>query len=188
MTLWVKAAQKGDQKAMESLIEHFQDRVWHRARYRLKDHDEAWDVAQEVFIICLRKIRQFRGRSQFWTWLVRIVDNQVKNRQNWWRRRRRAQTFSLHELYQGQDEQEETAWDPPDGGPSPRQLAAAREEVESLERAMGQLTEDHREVLMLRFADGQSYEEIAQTLLVSIGTVKSRINRARRDLRAKMDR
>ena len=92
---WVREAQGGDREAFESLIGHFQDRVWRRALYRIRDHDEAYDVAQEVFLICFRKIHQFRGESKFWTWLSRIVDNQVKNRQGWLQRRGKGRTYSL---------------------------------------------------------------------------------------------
>jgi RNA polymerase sigma-70 factor, ECF subfamily len=184
--LWVDAAQAGDRPAMEQLILHFQDRVWRRARYRIGDHDEAWEVTQDVFILCFRKIGQFRGEAQFWTWLARIVDNQVKNRQGWWRRRKRDQTYSLQDMSGGYAE-EEQVFDPPDTAPSPRQIVAGREEMGALERAMGLLSPEHNEVLMLRFADGQSYEEIAETLQVSLGTVKSRINRARRELRLRLD-
>jgi len=181
----VKAAQQGDRPAMEALLTHFQDRVWRRARYRIGDAEEAGEVAQDVFLICFRKIGQFRGESQFWTWLARIIDNQVKNRQGWWRRRRRDQTFSMHDLWRGEDD-EERAWDPPDPAPSPRQQVAGREMLEALEGTLGQLSTEHREVLLMRFADNLSYEEIAESLGISLGTVKSRINRARGELREKM--
>jgi RNA polymerase sigma-70 factor (ECF subfamily) len=181
----VRDAQKGDRQSMERLLETFQDRVWRRALYRLGDHDEAWDVTQDVFLICFRKIRQFRGDAQFWTWLARIVDNQVKNRHAWWRRRGKGITFSLQDLGPG-DAEDEKAWDPPAEQPSPRRQAAAREEMGRLDEAMGQLSEEHREILLLRFADDLSYEEIADALELSLGTVKSRINRARADLRRLM--
>lgn len=183
---WVQQAQAGDRAAFERLIEHFQDRVWRRARYRIGDYDEAWEVAQEVFILCFRKIHQFRGDAKFWTWLARIVDNQVRNRQGWWRRRRRQTTYSLNDLPARQGEDEPRAWDPPDTGPDPRQQAAGREELGEMDKALQQLSEEHREILLLRFADGLSYEEIAESLEISLGTVKSRINRARGQLRELM--
>jgi RNA polymerase sigma-70 factor (ECF subfamily) len=183
----VRDAQEGDRIAMERLLETFQDRVWRRALYRLGDQDEAWEVTQDVFIICFRKLRQFRGDAQFWTWLARIVDNQVKNRLAWWRRRGRSVTFSLNTLGPG-DRDEEKAWDPPAEQPSPRSQAAARQELGQLDEAMSGLSEEHREVLLLRFSDDLSYEEIADALEVSLGTVKSRINRARAELRRLMKR
>ena len=182
---WVTAAQAGDRLAMERLLGHFQDRVWRRARYRIGDHDEAWEVTQEVFLICFRKIGQFRGESQFWTWLARIVDNQVKNRQGWWRRRRRDKTFSMHDLWRDPEE-EEGSWEPPDSAPSPRQEAEGREQLGALEGVMAEMSSEHREILLLRFADGLAYEEIAEALELSLGTVKSRINRARNELKKRM--
>jgi RNA polymerase sigma-70 factor, ECF subfamily len=182
---WVREAQSGDRQAMERLLESYQDRVWRRALYRLGDRDEAWEVAQDVFVICFRKIGQFRGESQFWTWLSRIVDNQVKNRLAWWRRRGRSVTFSIEQMGPG-DPDEERSWDPPDPGASPRRQAAAREEMGALEAKMAELSDEHREILLLRFADDLSYEEIAATLEISLGTVKSRINRARAELRDRM--
>lgn len=185
----VRDAQAGNRRAMEDLIRLFQDRVWRRARYRIGDHDEASEVAQEVFLICFRKLHQFRGESHFWTWLARITDNQVRNRLGWWRRRRQNQTFSLQELWQGEEEEgQQHEWDPPDPSPSPRQEAAGREVMGALEDKLGQLSPEHREILMLRFADGLSYEEISDQLGVELGTVKSRINRARAELRVKMEK
>ncbi len=183
---WVEAAQQGDRAALESLITHFQDRVWRRALYRLGDHDEAWDVAQEVFILCFRKIGQFRGEARFWTWLARIVDNQVRNRVGWLTRRGRRVTFSLSELYRDDEEGDRPDWEPPDTSPSPRDQAAGHESVEALDDALAELSVEHREVLLLRFADGLAYEEIAEALQISLGTVKSRINRAREQLRRQM--
>lgn len=182
---WIASARRGDHHAMELIIKQFQDRVWRRARYRIGDPDEAWEVSQEVFMICLRKLHQYRGEAPFWYWLARIVDNQVRNRQNWWRRRKRASTFSLDDLGRNQDG-EPTGWEPADTGPSPGRQAADRESIDALEQSLAQMRPLHREVLLLRFADGQDYEQIAQTLGISLGTVKSRINRARTELRTLM--
>ncbi len=182
---WVEQARGGDRDAFQRLILHFQDRVWRRAYYRLRDREEAFDVAQEVFLLCFRKLHQFRGEARFWTWLCRIVDNQVKNRLGWLKRRAHDLTYSLDAPPPGADEAA-TGWDPPDPAPSPRQQVQGREALTALDRCLHLLSADHREVLLLRFADGLSYEEIAETMQVSLGTVKSRINRARAELRALM--
>ncbi len=180
----VSHAQKGDRDAFEWLILEYQDRVWRRALYRLRDHDEAYDLAQEVFLICFRKIGQFRGESKFWTWLSRIVDNLVKNRQAWLIRRGSNKTVSL-DAPMNPEESEQT-WDAPDPSPGPRHKAENREAMSALDQNLDRISPDHREVLLLRFADGLAYEEIAETLQLSIGTVKSRINRARAELRELM--
>lgn len=179
---WVEQAQGGDGEAFERLVVHFQDRVWRRALYRIGDHEEAYDVAQEVFVLCFRKIHQFRGESKFWTWLCRIVDNQVKNRQGWLHRRGKGKTFSLDRPLGG-DEDDKRRWDPPDPGADPRRQAEGREAMQALQDSLGSLSEAHREIVLLRFSDGLSYEEIGETLELSLGTVKSRINRARAELR-----
>lgn len=183
---WVSRAQDGDRESMERLLEHFQDRVFRRALYRIGDRDEAAEVAQDVFVLCFRKIGQFRGEASFWSWLARIVDNQVKNRWDWLRRRGKGRTFSMHDMLRGELGEEDAAWDPPDEAPDPRRQAEGREAIEALEGSMSVLSEDHREILLLRFAEDLAYEEIAAQLEISIGTVKSRINRARGELRKLM--
>lgn len=185
LTALIRRAQQGDRDSFERLIEQFQDRVWRRALYRLGDHDEASDLAQEVFLICFRKLDQFRGESKFWTWLCRIIDNQVKNRHGWLQRRGKGKTFSL-DSPPGQGEEDPRAWDPPDPGASPRRLAEGHEAMDALNEKLGLLSAEHREILLLRFSDGLSYEEISETLELSLGTVKSRINRARTELRTLM--
>ncbi|MBI3736729.1 sigma-70 family RNA polymerase sigma factor [Candidatus Sumerlaeota bacterium] len=182
---WIRDAQAGDRDAFEQLILRYQDRVWRRALYRLGDHDEAYDLAQEVFLTCFRKIGQFRGESKFWTWLGRIVDNHVKNRQAWLIRRGSGKTVSLDAPLAGDDE--ERTYDPPDPSPGPRRKVENREAMQALMGNLSRLSPDHREILLLRFADGLAYEEIAESLQLSLGTVKSRINRARAELRELME-
>jgi RNA polymerase sigma-70 factor (ECF subfamily) len=182
---WIRRAREGDREAFESLIAEYQDRVWRRALYRLGDYDEAYDLAQEVLLTCFRKIHQFRGESKFWTWLGRIVDNHVKNRVAWLTRRGKDKTFSLDAPIGEGDENR--AWMVPDASAGPRRQVENQEAMDALHRNLEQLSPDHREVLLLRFSDGLSYEEIAETLQVSLGTVKSRINRARVELRSLMD-
>ncbi len=182
---WVEDAQEGDRDAFENLVLHFQDRVWRRALYRLGDQEEAHDLAQDVFLTCWRKIGQFRGESKFWSWLGRIVDNLAKNRQAWLSRRGKEKTLSLDEP-PSEGKGAFGSWELPDPAPGPRKLAENQEAMEALQRNLGLLSAEHREVLLMRFADGLSYEEIAETLEISMGTIKSRINRARSELRSLM--
>lgn len=181
---WIERAKNGDKEAFEAIVVRYQDRVWRRALYRLGDADEAWDVAQDVLVTCFRKLHQFRGESRFWSWLGRVVDNHVKNRHAWHERRGRSKTFSLDAPRDPDDDRD--AYDPPDPGAGPRRQAESAEAMGALNEALGRLGEDHREILLLRFADGLAYEEIAETLEISLGTVKSRINRARAELRVHM--
>ena len=182
---WVTAAQSGDREAFECLVVHFQDRVWRRALYRIKDREEAYDLAQEVFLICFQKLYQFRGEAKFWTWLCRVVDNQVKNRQAWLQRRGKGRTYSL-DAPADRNEGDQRRWDPPDPKPGPRREAQSHEAFDALQRNLNELSDDHREILLLRFSDDLSYEEIGEALGLTLGTVKSRINRARNELRVLM--
>ncbi len=183
---WIRRARNGEMDSMEQLISHYQNRVWKRALYRIGDPDEASEVTQEVFILCFRKLDQFRGDSMFWTWISRIVDNQVSNRRSWWRRRGSLVTYSLEPQTTGDDE-DPPRYDPRDPSPSPRQEVEGRQLLDALNDALGRLSADHREILLLRFSDGLSYEEISESLQISLGTVKSRINRARGELRILME-
>lgn len=182
----VELAQGGDRESFDKLVVLFQDKVWRRAYYRTRNQEEASDVTQEVFLTCFRKLHQFRGEAKFWTWLGRIVDNHVKNRYAWLERRGRSKTYSLDAPLNNSEGDDAVTFDPPDESASPRRQAEDRQTVEAMMEKMGELSEDHREVLMLRFAENQTYEEISETLDISLGTVKSRINRARAELREKM--
>ena len=144
---WLRRARSGDMESMEKLISHFQDRVWRKALYRIGDPDEASEVAQEVFILCFRKLAQFRGDSMFWTWLSRIVDNQVSNRRSWWRRRGSLVTYSLKPQAAGDDE-DPAPYDTPDPSPSPRQEVEGRQSLDAMNDALGDLSSDHREILL----------------------------------------
>lgn len=181
----VSLAQDGDTEAFEQLVRIFQDRVFRRAMYRLRDEDEANDLAQEVFLTCFRKIHQFRGESKFWTWLCRIVDNLAINRISWLKRRGKDRTYSL-EAGPSPNEEDTRSWDPADTAADPRREVEGREAVENLNRCLSQLSPEHREILLLRFSEQLSYDEIARTLNISDGTVKSRISRARAELRSLM--
>ena len=183
---WIHEAQAGDRDAFEKLFTHYQDRVWRRALYRLGDHDEAYDLAQEVLLTCFRKIEQFRGESKFWTWLARIIDNHVKNRLAWMSRRGKGKTFSLN-APMGPEGEETFEFVLADAAPGPAREVENQEAMEVLNKNLQLLSADHREILLLRFADELSYEEISEAMNVSLGTVKSRINRARAELRTLME-
>jgi RNA polymerase sigma-70 factor, ECF subfamily len=167
----------GDELACAELVGEHQRLVFQLAYHLLGNRDEALDLSQDVFLRVFHTLHQFRGRSQLRTWIYRIVVNQARNRQRWWRRRHRASQVSL-------DEHVQAHGDPAarQGGPD---LQLHRKEVaERLWRAMDGLPFDQRTVLVLRELDGLSYDEIAFSLGVTLGTVKSRLTRARQALRA----
>jgi RNA polymerase sigma-70 factor (ECF subfamily) len=143
----------------------------------LGDRDEALDLSQEVFLRVFRTIHRFRGQSTLRTWIYRIAVNQARNRHRFWRRRHRAQQVSLEEHVAAHGELTSTRELTPDRMFAQKELAAR------LQSALDQLPFDQRTVIVLREIDGLSYEEIAYSLGVAIGTVKSRLTRARQTLR-----
>jgi RNA polymerase sigma-70 factor, ECF subfamily len=137
-------------------------------------------VSQEVFLRVFRTLSRFRGQSALRTWIYRIVVNQVSNRQRWWRRRRQADLVSLDDHLKRCGELEATREILPD------RLLASKETAARIWSAMEQLPFDQRTALVLREIDGLRYEEIAFTLDVAVGTVKSRLTRARQALREEL--
>src|SRR5690606_26617314 len=122
----------------------------------------------------------FRGQSALRTWIYRIVVNQARNRQRWWRRRRRASQVSLDEHLRECGDLESK------GDVLPDRLLASKETAARIWQAMERLPFDQRTALILREIDGLRYEEIAFTIGVAVGTVKSRLTRARQALRAEL--
>jgi RNA polymerase sigma-70 factor, ECF subfamily len=174
----VRRCAEGDEQACASLVNEYQRMVYQLAHHLLGDHDDALDVSQEVFLRVFRTVHRFRGQSQLRTWIYRIVINQARNRQRWWRRRQRANQISLdaHVAVHG---------DPParSDALSPERMLARKELGTRLQSALAALPFDQRTIVVLREIDGLSYDEIADSLGVTLGTVKSRLTRGRQTLR-----
>ena len=170
-----------DEDACAELVSEHQRMVYQLSLNLLGDHNEALDLSQEVFLRVFRTIGSFRGASQLRTWIYRIVVNQARNRQRWWRRRHRAQQVSLDEHIRDHGELAETG----DGG-SPDRMLGQKQLGERIRVALDQLPFDQRTALVLREIDGLSYEEIGFSLGIAVGTVKSRLARAREALRAQL--
>jgi RNA polymerase sigma-70 factor (ECF subfamily) len=168
----------GDELACAELVNEHQRMVYQLAYHLLGDRDEALDLSQDVFLRVFRTLHQFRGQSQLRTWIYRIVINQARNRQRWWRRRHRSSLVSL--------DQHLALHGDPAGTPqvAPDHLLANKELANRLHQALDDLPFDQRSVIVLREVDGLSYDEIAYSLGVTLGTVKSRLTRARQALRA----
>jgi RNA polymerase sigma-70 factor, ECF subfamily len=175
-TLVARCAQ-GDQAACAELVAEHQRMVYQLAFHLLGNRDEALDLSQDVFMRVFRTLPHFRGHSQLRTWIYRIVVNQARNRQRWWRRRHRASQVSLDQHLETHAE--------PSGNPqvAPDNVLAQKRLASQLRRALDALPFDQRSVIVLREIDGLSYDEIAFSLGVTLGTVKSRLTRARRALR-----
>jgi RNA polymerase sigma-70 factor (ECF subfamily) len=171
----------GEEGACAELVSGHERMVYTLALNLLGDRDEALDLSQEVFLRVFRTLQGFRGQSSLKTWIYRIVINQARNRQRFWRRRRRADQVSLdqHVAEHGELTQ-------PGDGTSPDQVLARKELASRLWAALNDLPFDQRTVVILREVDGLSYDEIAFSLGVAVGTVKSRLTRARQALRLQL--
>jgi len=155
--------------------------------YRLTtDAEEARDLTQETFLRAYQSVSRFRGEADLKTWIYRIAVNQARNRWRWWRRRRRDVTVSLDATGERGEQplaaslRNEDAVDPEAETFAYERENGLREELLSLRRA-------YREAVILRDVEGLSYEEVAATLQINIGTVKSRIARGRLELRRKLE-
>jgi RNA polymerase sigma-70 factor (ECF subfamily) len=157
------------------LVGRYQDRLYNSVLRIVDNPDDALDVVQDAFINAYQSLASFKGDAEFYTWLYRIAFNTAVSLQ----RRRRA----LVSLETGRDG--EAAIDPPDPSEETRPgTALERSEDEAmLQAALNRLSPEHRSVLVLKEIEGMKYEEIAEVMGVPIGTVRSRIHRARLELR-----
>jgi RNA polymerase sigma-70 factor (ECF subfamily) len=168
----------GDDTAFAEVVAEHQRMVVQLAMNLLGDRDEALDLSQDVFIRVFRTIGQFRGQSALRTWIYRIAVNQARNRHRFWRRRRRSDQVSLDAHVEAHGDFQCGAEVGPD------RILAQKELAARLQRALDALPFDQRTAIVLREVDGLSYDEIAFSLGVAVGTVKSRLTRARQTLRA----
>ena len=169
----VERVQKGDKGAFDLLVLKYQHKIVNLVMRYVRDPDLALDIAQEAFIKAYRALPRFRGDSAFYTWMYRIAVNTAKNHLAAQRRRPMDVDLDLQdpEQYDLHAKLKET--DTPEG------LALSDELKEIVERAIAALPEDLRTAIILRELEGMSYEEIAETMDCPVGTVRSRIFRAR---------
>lgn len=173
----VARARKGDRRAFDLLVLKYQHRVQRLIARYIRDPEQVFDLAQETFIKAYRALERFRGDSAFYTWIYRIAVNTAKNQLA--SDARGGYMVSLNSG--GSDESDEPMMEPEalrDGG-TPDALAATEELRAAIDRAISDLPEDLRTALTLREMEGLSYDEIAAVMDCPIGTVRSRIFRAR---------
>ena len=166
----------GDVNAFEELMAAYEKNVYNLALRMVNDPEDAADMSQEAFIKAYQSLSSFRGDSKFSVWLYRIVSNVCLD---FLRRRNRRSTVSLSVE---DDEGEETQLDIPDESFSPEAQLERRLTREAVQRGLSGLPPDSRQILLLREIQGLSYEEIARVLDLEVGTVKSRLFRARKKL------
>ncbi|HEX4911484.1 MAG: RNA polymerase sigma factor RpoE [Permianibacter sp.] len=169
----VARVQRGDKRAFDLLVRKYQQRIMALISRYIRNRSEIADVAQEAFIKAYRALPNFRGDSQFYTWLYRIAINSAKNHLA--SQSRRPQTASVDGL---EPEQLADLAGQTDNA-SPERLLLTAELKREIDAAIAELPEELRTALLLREIDGLSYEEIAEVMECPIGTVRSRIFRAR---------
>ena len=167
-----------DESACAELVAEHQRMVVQLAVNLLSDRDEALDLSQEVFLRVFRTIHRFRGQSSLRTWIYRIAVNQARNRHRFWRRRHRNDQVSLDAHIAAHGEFPSTL------GLRPDRVFEQKELGQRLQDALDRLPFEQRTVIVLREIDGLSYDDIAFSLGLAVGTVKSRLTRARQALRA----
>jgi RNA polymerase sigma-70 factor (ECF subfamily) len=186
-TQFIERLKRGDAAAFETLVNERSGEIY-GLLYRLTENvEEARDLTQETFLRAFQSIGHFRGDSDLRTWIYRIAINQARNRWRWWRRRRREATISIDapEIGGGRLGLVETLKANTIRDPEQDTLLSERERA--LKKALSSLKRVYREAVILRDIEGFAYEEIATTLDISVGTVKSRLARGRQELRRKLE-
>ncbi len=173
----------GDQKAYELLVIKYQRRIQRLIGRMVRDVDLVEDIAQETFIRAYRALAQFRGDAQFYTWLYRIAVNTAKKALM---ELKRDPTISENSFKSGDDDETSPLENELMSSETPEALLATKEIAEMVNAAMEALPEELRQAITLREIEGLSYEEIAELMSCPIGTVRSRIFRAREAISEKV--
>ncbi len=178
----IRALQEGCETAYETLLARFQQPVYNLALRLLNDASDAADVVQEVFLKVFRNVGHFRGDSSLKTWIYRITVNEAHNQRRWFFRHRQREVGLEEEPEEARSMVEVLS----DGSQSPFDYVLDREKQSLIEEALEKINPTFREAVVLRDIADLSYEEIAEVLRLSLGTVKSRILRGREALRQEL--
>jgi len=170
----VRRLQRGETDAFETLVRRHEKRIFNLVYRMLGDYEEAAEVSQEVFLSAFRAVGQFRGDANFSTWLYRIALNHASTR-------RKTLGTRQHRLL-AIDNAEPLS----DPQPSPSDILEKKEIRERVQAALNQLDPEDAEVILLRDLQDVSYDEVARVLKIPVGTVKSRLHRARRALKSRL--
>jgi RNA polymerase sigma-70 factor (ECF subfamily) len=171
----IAAVRGGDRAAYGDLVTRYQDRLFNTLARLVGSVDDAEDIAQDAMVQAYVKLDTFQGKSAFYTWLYRIAFNLAMSHA----RKRRPVTILDGEAGARLAE-------PADDGDSPEECAESKEQIETVQHAINDLADEHRQVVVLRELEGCDYEQIADILEIPIGTVRSRLFRARMQLKNKL--
>jgi RNA polymerase sigma-70 factor (ECF subfamily) len=180
----IEVCQKGDKVAFEILVQRHQQHAFNIAYGVLRNYEDACEVAQDTFVRVHHALERFRGDAEFTTWMYRIVLNLARNYLRYGRRHGHGRSVSLDEPIEGADGLVQREL--PSASDAPDATVVKDEFARLVLNNIRRLPRTHREVLVLRNVEHLSYEEIAKVLGCSMGTVKSRIARAREELRRRM--
>lgn len=178
---FIKKLKRRDEKAFSELVRTHQHRIFNVVFRMLGNVEEARDVSQEVFVTIFRSIDSFRGECRLATWIYRIATNRCRNRMKSLRRRGADRTSELDAV-----PEQQLSTSTPELIAMPDQLLEAYQLEDAVQQALNVLDDDFREILILRDIEGLSYQEIAEILQLPEGTVKSRLHRARFQLRDRL--
>jgi RNA polymerase sigma-70 factor (ECF subfamily) len=182
----IDSCKAGDEKAFGEVVVAYQRRVYNIAYRMLGNKEEAKDLAQEVFLSVFESIKTLREEVKFEPWLIRITVNHCRNRWKYLSRRKYFQSDSLDDPIETEDgEIPRQVYDPSD---NPETLLEKKMIQDLIQRGLLQLKEEQRELIVLRDLQGLSYEEIGKLFSLPEGTVKSKIHRARMDLKEQLER
>lgn len=182
---FIERLKRGDAAAFEELVAERSGEIYGLLFRLTENSEEARDLTQETFLRTFQNIGRFRGEADLRTWIYRIAINQARNRWRWWRRRSRDSTVSL-DAPQGNSDQPLMAT-LAESSANPEQNTLAHERELALRAALRKLSHAYKETVILRDIEGFTYEEIAATLGINVGTVKSRLARGRQELRRKLE-
>lgn len=178
----IRLCQKGDRDAFNDLVEKYQNQVINTAYGMLSDREDACDAAQEVFVKIYKGIGSFKGKSSLSTWIYRIVSNVCNDILR--KRQRNTNVVSINATAQDNDDSKDMEL--VDNSPTPEEFLELSEQQRLVRIAISELGSEYREIITLCDIEQLSYEEISQILKCPVGTVKSRLNRARNALRKKL--
>lgn len=181
--LFVLRLKANEDAAYDELVRVYHASIFHVACRMLGDSAEAADIVQEIFLKVFRNIGGFKGEAALKTWIFRIAFSEILNRLRSWRRRYRFTTVSLDDANSNGNSAHLA-----DSRPAPDEILESKEYEDAVQKALTKLSSEHRSIIVLRDIEDCSYGEIAEILGVSIGTVKSRLARARGDLKKSLMR
>lgn len=172
----IDASLQGDSAAFGELVQLHQNRLYNAMAHFCGNMTEAEDVVQEAFVQAYLKLGSFQRNSAFYTWLYRIAFNTAISR-----KRRQKNEASVDQV------REQAGIEPVDASDQPGDQMLRDERAALVHKALGMLSEEHRSILILREMDNCDYEQIAETLEINVGTVRSRLHRARTQLRERLE-